>query len=82
MEKDINNYVFINRKVLKFIGLYPTNIVRYIMCCVCMFAIVIPQAMQIYQNWNDLAIVLETRYNVFAISYHNTPNFTYIHYAI
>ncbi|KAL6440851.1 hypothetical protein ACFW04_003343 [Cataglyphis niger] len=60
MERNINNYIFINRKVLKFVGLYPTSIVRYIMCCVCMFAIVVPQIMQIYQNWNDLAIVLET----------------------
>lgn len=70
MERDINNYVFINRKVLKFVGLYPTSIVRYIMCCVCMFAIVIPQAIQIYQNWNDLAIVLETRYGMFIIPHH------------
>jgi len=59
---DINNYVFINRKVLKFVGLYPTNIVRYIMCCMCMIAILIPQGLQIYQNWRDLSIVLETRY--------------------
>ncbi|KYN10084.1 Putative odorant receptor 13a [Trachymyrmex cornetzi] len=57
---DINNYVFINRKVLKFVGLYPTNIVRYIICCTCMIAIVIPQGLQIYQNWQDRSTVLET----------------------
>ncbi|XP_011065389.1 PREDICTED: uncharacterized protein LOC105152676 [Acromyrmex echinatior] len=57
---DINNYVFINRKVLKFVGLYPTNIVRYIICFTCMITIVIPQGLQIYQNWQDLSTVLET----------------------
>ncbi|KYM76819.1 Putative odorant receptor 13a [Atta colombica] len=57
---DINNYVFINRKVLKFVGLYPTNIMRYIICCMCMITIVIPQGLQIYQNWQDLSTVLET----------------------
>jgi len=59
---NISDYVFINKKVLNFVGLYPTNIVRYIMCCVCMFTIIVPQALQIYRNWRDLAIVLETRY--------------------
>lgn len=59
---DINNYVLINRKVLKFVGLYPTSITRYIVCCACMFTIIIPQAMQILENWQDLAVVLETRY--------------------
>ncbi|XP_019885814.1 odorant receptor 13a isoform X4 [Ooceraea biroi] len=57
---NIDDYVFINKRVLKFVGLYPTNIARYIVCCVCMFTIVIPQAVQIYQNWRDLAVVLET----------------------
>ncbi|KAH0950410.1 OrUA3 [Eciton burchellii] len=57
---NISDYVFINKKVLNFVGLYPTNIVRYIMCCVCMFTIIVPQALQIYRNWRDLAIVLET----------------------
>lgn len=66
---DINNYIFINRKVLKFVGLYPTSIVRYIICCVCMIVIVIPQGMQIYQNWQDLSTVLETRY-MFTILHH------------
>lgn len=61
---DINNYVFINRKVLKFVGLYPTNIMRYIICCTCMITIVIPQGLQIYQNWQDLSTVLETRYMI------------------
>lgn len=59
---DINNYVFINKKVLKFVGLYPTSIVRYILCCICMIAIVIPQGLQIYENWQDFSTVLETRY--------------------
>lgn len=59
---NIDDYIFINRKVLKFVGLYPTNVMRYIVCCMCMFAIIIPQAIQIYQDWQDLAIVLETRY--------------------
>ncbi|KYM94837.1 Putative odorant receptor 13a, partial [Cyphomyrmex costatus] len=57
---DINNYIFINIKVLKFVGLYPTSIMRYIICCACMIAIVIPQGLQIYQNWQDLSTVLET----------------------
>ncbi|XP_025157160.1 odorant receptor 13a-like [Harpegnathos saltator] len=57
---NIDDYVLINKKVLKFVGLYPTNIVRYIVCCVCMFTIIIPQTVQIYQDWQDLAIVLET----------------------
>ncbi|XP_012230552.1 odorant receptor 13a-like [Linepithema humile] len=57
---DVNNYVLINRKVLKFVGLYPTSIVRYIVCCVCMFTIIIPQAIQIFEDWQDLAVVLET----------------------
>lgn len=70
MERDINNYVRINKKVLKFVGLYPTSIMRYIMCLVFMFSIVIPQTMQIYQNWNDLAIVLETRYSMFTNPHH------------
>ncbi|KAG5314534.1 OR13A protein, partial [Pseudoatta argentina] len=64
---DINNYVFINRKVLKFVGLYPTNIVRYIICCTCMITIVIPQVLQIYQNWQDLFTVLETSSVLFTI---------------
>ncbi|KAF3054293.1 Odorant receptor 110 [Nylanderia fulva] len=67
MERDINNYVCINKQVLKFVGLYPTNIMRYIICLVFMFTIVIPQTMQIYQNWNDLAIVLETSSVLFTI---------------
>ncbi|XP_011875239.1 PREDICTED: odorant receptor 13a-like isoform X2 [Vollenhovia emeryi] len=57
---DINDYVFINRKVLKFVGLYPTSIVRYIICFMCMITIVIPQGIQIYYNWQDLSAVLET----------------------
>ncbi|XP_024873688.1 odorant receptor 82a-like isoform X3 [Temnothorax curvispinosus] len=57
---DINDYVFINKKVLKFVGLYPTSIVRYIVCCMCMITIVIPQGIQIYENWEDLSTVLET----------------------
>lgn len=59
---NIDDYVLINKKVLKFVGLYPTSVARYIVCCVCMFAIIIPQIIQIYQDWQDLAIVLETRY--------------------
>lgn len=59
---NINDYVLINKKVLKFVGLYPTSVARYIVCCVCMFSIIIPQTIQIYQDWQDLAIVLETRY--------------------
>jgi hypothetical protein len=66
---DINNYISINRKVLKFVGLYPICIVRYIMCCMCMITIVIPQGMQIYQNRQDLSTVLETRY-MFTISHY------------
>lgn len=61
---DINNYVRINRKILKLVGLYPTSIVRYIVCCACMFTIIIPQAMQIFEDWQDLAVVLETRYTL------------------
>ncbi|XP_077272939.1 odorant receptor 13a-like [Temnothorax americanus] len=57
---NINDYVFINKKVLKFVGLYPTSIVRYIVCCMCMITIVIPQGIQIYENWEDLSTVLET----------------------
>lgn len=59
---NIDDYVLINKKVLKFVGLYPTNIARYAVCCVCMFTIVVPQALKIYWNLRDLAIVLETRY--------------------
>ncbi|XP_011640361.2 odorant receptor 13a-like [Pogonomyrmex barbatus] len=64
---DINNYVIINRKVLKFVGLYPISIVRYVLCCACMIAIIIPQIMQIYQNWQDLSTVLETSSVLFTI---------------
>ncbi|KAL0107171.1 hypothetical protein PUN28_015591 [Cardiocondyla obscurior] len=64
---DINDYVFINKKVLKFVGLYPTSVVRYIICCMCMIAIVIPQGMQIYENWQDMSIVLETSSVLFTI---------------
>lgn len=61
---NIDNYVLTNKNILKIVGLYPTSVVKYIICCMCMFGIVIPQALQIYHNWRDLAIVLETRYNI------------------
>ncbi|XP_014616985.1 PREDICTED: LOW QUALITY PROTEIN: uncharacterized protein LOC106794079 [Polistes canadensis] len=56
---DIEHYVFINKKVLQFVGFYPTNKVRSLFCVLCMFLIGIPQLIQIYQDWNDLNIVLE-----------------------
>ncbi|XP_015183021.1 PREDICTED: odorant receptor 49b-like [Polistes dominula] len=56
---DIEHYVFINKKVLQFVGLYPTNKVRSIFCVLCMLLIGIPQIIQIYQDFNDLNIVLE-----------------------
>ncbi|KAI4487090.1 hypothetical protein M0802_012044 [Mischocyttarus mexicanus] len=56
---DIEYYVSINKKILRIVGLYPTNKVRSLFCILCMFLIGIPQIIQIYQDWNDLNIVLE-----------------------
>lgn len=58
---DIEHYVSINKKILKIVGFYPTNKVRSLFCILCMFPIIIPQIIKIYQDWNDLSIVLEVR---------------------
>lgn len=58
---DIEDYISINKKVLQIVGFYPTNKVRSFFCISCMFPIIIPQIIQIYQDWNDLSIVLEVR---------------------
>lgn len=57
---NIRNYIFINQLVLKFVGFYPINILRYVICISCIMFIVIPQIIMIYINWNDLNIVMET----------------------
>ncbi|XP_047370314.1 odorant receptor 13a-like [Vespa velutina] len=56
---DIEHYVSINKKILQMVGFYPKNKVRSFFCILCMFPIIIPQIIQIYQDWNDLNIVLE-----------------------
>ncbi|XP_035727344.1 odorant receptor 13a-like [Vespa mandarinia] len=56
---DIEHYVSINKKILQMVGFYPKNKMRSFFCILCMFPIIIPQIIQIYQDWNDLNIVLE-----------------------
>ena len=62
---NIRNYVFINQLVLKFVGLYPINIMRYVICISCIMLIIIPQIINIYIHWNDLNIVMETGFEYF-----------------
>ncbi|XP_066597140.1 odorant receptor 13a-like [Prorops nasuta] len=57
---NVNDYVLINRKILGLVGLYPFNMPKYILCVACMFLIIIPQVVQIYQAWQNLSVVLET----------------------
>ena len=59
---NIETYTSINQVVLKFVGLYPINIVRYITCIGAIILIVIPLIAQIYNNLEDLNIILETRF--------------------
>ncbi|XP_043511546.1 odorant receptor 13a-like [Frieseomelitta varia] len=65
---NIRNYVFINQLVLKFVGLYPINIIRYVICISCVMLIIIPQIINIYIHWNDLNIVMETGSTLLTIS--------------
>ncbi|XP_053981118.1 odorant receptor 13a-like [Hylaeus volcanicus] len=65
---NIENYIFINQLVLKFVGLYPINIVRYIVCISCIILIVIPLIAQIYINLENLNILLETSSVLLTIS--------------
>lgn len=62
---NIRDYVFINQLVLKFVGLYPISIVRYVICISCIMLIIIPQITMIYTNWNDLNIVMEIGFAYF-----------------
>ncbi|XP_076235029.1 odorant receptor 13a-like [Calliopsis andreniformis] len=64
----IENYTFINQVVLKLVGLYPISIVRYIVCISSIIVIVIPLIAQIYNNWGNLNIILETSSVLFTIS--------------
>lgn len=59
---NIETYTSINQLVLKFVGLYPINIVRYITCIGAIVLIVIPLIAQIYNNLENLNIILETRF--------------------
>ncbi|KOC68700.1 Putative odorant receptor 13a, partial [Habropoda laboriosa] len=65
---NIKNYVFINQLALKFVGLYPISIIRYLICISCIMLIIIPQITMIYTNWDDLNIVLETSSSLLTIS--------------
>ncbi|XP_076479271.1 odorant receptor 13a-like [Bombus vancouverensis nearcticus] len=65
---NIRDYVFINQLVLKFVGLYPISIVRYVICISCIMLIIIPQITMIYTNWNDLNIVMEIGSTLLTIS--------------
>ncbi|CAK9833675.1 Odorant receptor 13a [Anthophora retusa] len=65
---NIKNYVFINQMALKFVGLYPINIIRYLICISSIMLIIIPQIIMIYTNWNDLNIVLEISSTLLTIS--------------
>ncbi|XP_076230127.1 odorant receptor 22c-like isoform X2 [Nomia melanderi] len=57
---NIENYIFINLFVLKIVGLYPINIIRYSTCIICIVLIIIPLIIEIYKNLEDLNIIFET----------------------
>ncbi|KZC05825.1 Putative odorant receptor 13a [Dufourea novaeangliae] len=75
---NIENYTFINQLVLKFVGLYPINITRYIICINCMLLIVIPLVAHIYKNWENLNIILETSSVLLTISLALTKSLIWI----
>ncbi|XP_043279602.1 odorant receptor 13a-like [Venturia canescens] len=56
----IDEYVFFNRNILKIVGLYPINLLRYFACLLLIFLIVVPQMFQLYLKRNDLSVILET----------------------
>lgn len=62
MSQNIDDYVFVNKRILKLVGLYPINYSRYFACLFSMLLIVFPQASQLYFDRGDFAVVLETRY--------------------
>ncbi|XP_076182252.1 odorant receptor 13a-like [Ptiloglossa arizonensis] len=65
---NIENYIFINQLVLRLMGLYPISIARYVICISCIILIVIPLIAQIYRNWGNLNIFLETSSVLLTIS--------------
>lgn len=57
---DIQVFISVNRKVLKFTGLYPTNFTKYFSCLFCMLLLFIPEIYEIYLNRKNMKIILET----------------------
>ncbi|XP_011304532.1 odorant receptor 13a-like [Fopius arisanus] len=58
--RDINNFVGINTKILRLVGLYPKNYNRYISCVFFMSLIILPEVLEIYYHRNNFDVVLET----------------------
>ncbi|XP_053598892.1 odorant receptor 13a-like [Microplitis demolitor] len=56
----IDNYVMINRKILKLVGLYPVDLRRYFFSICCLLLIIIPEVLRIFFNQKDLDVILET----------------------
>ncbi|XP_076654503.1 odorant receptor 13a-like [Halictus rubicundus] len=65
---NVENYISINLLVLKFVGLYPINIIRYIISVCCIILIFVPLAAHIYKNLDSLNILLETSSVLLTIS--------------
>ncbi|XP_076381187.1 odorant receptor 13a-like [Megalopta genalis] len=57
---NVENYIFINLFVLKFVGLYPINVIRYVICFSCVILIVIPLIAHVNKNRDNLNDLLET----------------------
>ncbi|XP_078035686.1 odorant receptor 13a-like [Augochlora pura] len=57
---NVENYIFINLFVLKFVGLYPINVLRYAICISSVILIVIPLVAYVNENRDNLNDLLET----------------------